>query len=131
MNPRGNKVLVVDDEPLIVRAIAKLARASELEPTTASDGLEAWTHFEQNADAWLMLITDIRMPRMDGLALARKVRKSGSTLPIVFISGHSKPRDVEGLSPAVFLAKPFRRAALLEVLGAFKAEAQGEDSTSK
>lgn len=123
----GNKVLVVDDEPLIARSIAKMARMSELEPTIARDGLEAWTQFEQAPDSWLMLITDIRMPRLDGLSLAHRVREAGSTLPIVFISGHSKPPDMEVLSPAVFLAKPFRRAALIEVLGMFKAQSMRMD----
>ena len=119
-----NKVLVVDDEPLIARSIARMARMSDLEPTIARDGLEAWAQFEQRSISWLMLITDIRMPRLDGLSLARRVREAGNKLPIVFISGHSKPPDMEILSPAVFLAKPFRRAALIEALGTFKAQAQ-------
>ncbi len=118
-----NKALVVDDEPLIAKALARLARRGGLEPTIAHDGLEAWKLYEDAPESWGILITDIRMPGLDGVSLARRVRASGSTVPVVLISGHSKPPDVEELSPAVFLAKPFRRAQLLDAIEASRAKA--------
>lgn len=110
------KVLVVDDEPLIARSLAFLIRKRGMEPTMVYDGLEGWQQFEQAPDAWSLLITDIRMPGLDGVSLVRRIRARGSAVPVVFISGHSRPPDVEVLSPAVFLAKPFTRAQLFEAI---------------
>ena len=110
------KILVVDDEPLIVRSLARLARSEGFSPTVAYDGLQAWRLFEDSPQTWDMLITDIRMPGLDGVSLARRVRDSGSALPVVFISGHGQSPDVDALSPAIFLPKPFSRQQLREIM---------------
>jgi DNA-binding response OmpR family regulator len=110
------KILVVDDEPRLAQSLARLLESHGHEPTTASDGLEAWTLFEGEPDLWDMLITDIRMPKLDGVGLVRRVRARGSGIPVLFISGHGELPNVLELSPAAFLAKPFRRAALLAAM---------------
>lgn len=114
----SKKVLVVDDEPLIAKMLARFARASGYEPTIARDGQEAWELFSAAPDQWRILITDIRMPRMDGVSLVERVRRSGHHLPVVFISAHGHAPNVDALSPATFLAKPFLRAELLEAMEA-------------
>jgi DNA-binding response OmpR family regulator len=110
------KVLVVDDEPRIAKSLERLLQAHGHEATIAHDGLEAWELFEQSPSAWGVLITDIRMPRLDGINLTRRIRAHGSTIHVVLISGHGEAPDVNALSPAVFLAKPFRRAELLAAM---------------
>lgn len=115
-NPR---VLVVDDERLITQSLARLARKGGLDPTLAYDGHSAWQLFDQAPDAWALLITDIRMPGLDGVSLVQRIRARGSAVPVVLISGHGRPFQVESLSPAVFLAKPFTRAQLLAALRSF------------
>ncbi len=115
------RVLVVDDEPLITKMLARFAKMGGFEPTVAHDGLEAWKLFTDQPGDWDMLITDIRMPNMDGMSLARRVRASRGDLPVVFISGHGEVPDVEALSPAAFLPKPFKRSELLEVMEATSA----------
>ncbi len=52
---------------------------------TASCAAEAWERFE--AEPFDLLITDYRMPRMNGIELIQKVRASGRTLPIILMSG--------------------------------------------
>ncbi|MEM7159652.1 MAG: response regulator [Myxococcota bacterium] len=116
-------ILVVDDEPLIVRSLARLARAEGFQPTVAHDGLQAWKLFEDSPQTWDMLITDIRMPGLDGLSLARRVRDSGSGVLVVFISGHGQSPDVDALKPAVFLPKPFSRRQLREIMAGSDADA--------
>lgn len=112
------KVLVVDDEPILAKLLARFARGGGFEATVAHDGLEAWDIFCSEPDTWDLIITDIRMPGLDGVSLAHRVRASREDLPVVLISGHGQSPDVEALSPAVFLAKPFRRAQLLEAMEA-------------
>jgi len=112
------RVLVVDDEPLITTMLARFARVGGFEPTVAHDGLEAWRLFADHPEGWDLIITDIRMPHLDGVAFARRVRASRGDLPVVFISGHGDIPDVESFSPAAFLAKPFKRAQLLEAMEA-------------
>jgi DNA-binding response OmpR family regulator len=110
------KILVVDDEPRLAKSLARLLVARGHEPTIASDGLEAWDLFERDPEAWDMLVTDIRMPKLDGVELACRVRARGSSVPIVFISGHGDLPDLRELSPACFLAKPFKHQALLAAM---------------
>lgn len=108
--------MVVDDEPRLAKSLARLLESNGHETTIASDGLEAWTLFEEAPEGWDMLITDIRMPKLDGIGLARRVRARGSGIPVVFISGHGDSPDVVELSPASFLPKPFKRVALLAAM---------------
>lgn len=112
------KVLLADDEPALARSLARLLEAQGHSTTIASDGLEAWELFEGAPEAWDVLITDIRMPRLDGVGLARRVRERGSAVRVVFISGHGELPNVTELSPATFLAKPFKRTDLLAAMQA-------------
>lgn len=114
--PGTMRVLVVDDEPLLTRILARFAVAGGFEPTVANNGVEAWRVFEREPDAWDLLITDIRMPGLDGVSLVRRIRESGSRIRVVFISGHGEPPDLDALAPAAFLPKPFMRAQILEAM---------------
>jgi DNA-binding response OmpR family regulator len=110
------KILVVDDEPRLAQSVARLLESQGHQTTLAFDGLEAWSLFEGAPEGWDMLITDIRMPKLDGVNLARRVRAHGSGIPVLFISGHGELPNVNELSPASFVAKPFKRVALLAAI---------------
>jgi DNA-binding response OmpR family regulator len=110
--------MVVDDELGIAKSLARMLERQGHETTIAGDGIEAWALFMDEPESWGMLITDIRMPRLDGVALVRRVRAHGSDVRVVLISGHGETPDVEALSPAAFLAKPFKRAELLAAMQA-------------
>ena len=100
-------VLVVDDEPV---ALAVLQRT--LEPhyrvLTASDGLEALQVIETSAEDIRIVVTDVRMPRLSGPALAAHLARLKRSPAILFVSGFSDP-DV----PGEVLAKPFSPDTLL------------------
>jgi integrase len=100
-------VLVVDDEPV---ALAVLQRT--LEPhyhvLTASDGLEALTIIGAWGPVIRVVVTDVRMPRLSGPALAAHLARLDRSPAILFVSGFTDP-DV----PGDVLAKPFPPDALL------------------
>jgi two-component system, cell cycle sensor histidine kinase and response regulator CckA len=109
-NPTRPVVLVVDDEPV---ALAVLQRT--LEPhyhvLTASDGLEALDIIGGSGAAIQVVVTDVRMPRLSGPALAAHLARLNRSPAVLFVSGFNDP-DV----PGEVLAKPFRPDALLSAV---------------
>ncbi len=103
--PRAT-ILVVDDEATMRDLLVDTLDAIGYLPTGASDGSEALQKLkEQKFD---LMITDIMMPGIDGIALLKKVRKDYPNLPVLFIAGVATPEIMDQASPDGFLAKPFR-----------------------
>ena len=108
-------VLVADDEPGVRHLASAMLRRSGYSVLEAADGEEAErVAFEHDGDIHILL-TDIVMPVFRGPELAQRLRKSRPAIRVVYMSGF---RDTEPLADvergeAVFLAKPFVRAALL------------------
>lgn len=74
----------------------------------ATDGEEAWTLFNNNQPD--ILITDVRMPRLDGISLIKRIRASGSEVPIIIVTVNSETEDLErGFDAGAddYLRKPF------------------------
>ena len=111
-------VLVVDDEPALREIFAKwLVAVGCGKVHTAADGLAALAVLE--AEPIDLLITDLRMPVMDGVTLVRRLMETGASLPsIVFISGFGDVdrKEMYALGVEAFIAKPFDREELLGVL---------------
>ena len=82
------RILLVDDHKLGL--IARKAVLEELghRITTAAEGAEALEQFTRNQ--FDLLITDYKMPRMNGVELIRKVRELNSSLPVILISGYAE-----------------------------------------
>jgi two-component system KDP operon response regulator KdpE len=101
------KILVVDDEPQITRVLKTTLSAQGYAIRTASDGLEAVGAM----DGWSpnLLLTDLKMPRMDGVELTRRVRAK-SAVPIIILSvrGDEKSK-VAALDAGAddYITKPF------------------------
>jgi len=100
-------VLVVDDEPVAL-AVLRRALESHYQVLTASDGLEALKIIEGSGDEIRVVVTDVRMPRLSGPALAAHLARLKRSPAILFVSGYTDP-DV----PGEVLAKPFKPEALL------------------
>jgi two-component system, OmpR family, KDP operon response regulator KdpE len=113
-NPDQTKnILVVDDEPQITRVLKTTLSAKGYGIRTASDGEQA-LHEMKN---WTpdLIITDLRMPNMDGLALCRTVRKE-SRVPIIVLSVKGEEAvKVEALDAGAddYVTKPFNVNELL------------------
>ena len=106
-------ILVVDDDPEIVRAIAILLEKEGYQVLKAYNGMEA---LEQAVNPALRLIViDVMMPRLDGLSAVMKIREKRN-LPIIVLSAKSEDSDkVLGLSMGAddYIAKPFHPQELV------------------
>jgi len=107
-----------DNQILVKRLLARTGLVIE----TADDGIEALEKLEAEAAAgrpFDLLLTDIQMPRLDGLGLTRRLRAQGSLLPIVALTAHALPlhRD-ECLAAGCngYAAKPINPRQLLEAI---------------
>lgn len=113
------RLLVVDDEPKLLRAIALDLKGEGYDVLTARSGNEALISIAQRLPD--LIVSDIRMPGMDGYALARKLRLNQSTalIPIVFLTAKDTTADrIEGFRTGVdaYLTKPFEPDELLAVI---------------
>jgi len=106
----GARLLLIEDEESI-REIAILALEAEgYHVTAAPNGLVAIDSHEENLAQFDAVISDIRMPGMDGDRVVERFRKRRKSLPVLFISGHSFRKIEENLDstcPTLFLQKPF------------------------
>ncbi len=92
MPERSHRVLVVDDEPAVRKAHARLLESFGYEVETAGDGVEAWAKLALDFD---LVLVDGNMPVLDGFALAERMRAQDeyAHLPIVMVSGLTDQRD--------------------------------------
>ena len=112
---QNSTVYIVDDDQAIRYAMELLMRSVGLDYEifhSADDFLADYTN-----DRAGCLVLDIRMPGLGGLELQEKLNELGSTLPIIFITGHGDvPMAVEAMQKGAvdFIQKPFRDQELLE-----------------
>jgi DNA-binding response OmpR family regulator len=118
--PRQQRILVVDDDPNLLIVLAEQLRDDGYDVTTARDGQEALRRLEAG---WPdLIVVDLTMPRMDGLALARHI-KAQADLPIIVLSAidtaDSKVRLLDEVAED-YVAKPYHypelRARIQRVL---------------
>ena len=143
----AKRLLVVDDEAKLLRAVAVTLREEGYEVTTARSGAEALVAV--NASVPHLIISDIRMPGMDGYQLARALRANPRTelIPVIFLTAKGERKDrLAGIRAGVdaYLTKPFDPEELLAVvsnilsrvertsaeLSRLVSSAQGEDTQS-
>lgn len=110
-------VLLVDDDPALLRAVGRSLRGRGYVVVTAQDGEEATRHIaHSNFD---VILSDIGMPGIDGIQLLRQVREHDLNVPVVLITGDPAVRTaVQALEYGAFhyLTKPIGTDALEEVL---------------
>jgi CheY-like chemotaxis protein len=115
----GWRVLVAEDDMLFADAVDAFLQHAGFRVVLAADGEAALQQAtESRFDA---LLTDLRMPRMDGAALIRRVRADRPDMPIIVMSGnapedweHSLQRDGEG--PLILLNKPTKLQDVVRTL---------------
>ena len=117
------RVLVVDDEASIRELLEKTLALADYEVDSAQDGRVALDRLR--AGSYDLLITDLKMPGVDGLAVIREARRYRPDLPIIIITGFStEAAAIEAIELGVagYLTKPFRLPKVL----ATAAKALGE-----
>ena len=102
--------MVVDDDALVRESVAQVLEDLCAQVYQAADGQEGLEILEQHPDI-SVIVTDIAMPRLDGIAFASKARRLHPELKVLFVSGMQRPPGSEE-----FLAKPFRAIALVSAL---------------
>lgn len=113
------RLLVIDDEPKLLRAVELTLRAENYEVITARSGAEAFMRLAESVPD--LIISDIRMPGMDGYTLARQLRRSPRTslIPIIFLTAKDGLADrVQGLGAGVdyYVTKPFEPEELIAII---------------
>ena len=127
----GSTVLVVDDEVAVRRAITIYLKRNGYTVVEAEHGARALALLDELGWRVDLVLTDVEMPEMNGLDLAREIRRRDPSLPLLYMSGFvdgrrsAGDREVE-LAAASVLTKPFDLAFLLErVRDALRGRAAG------
>jgi CheY-like chemotaxis protein len=115
----GQRILVVDDEPRMAAALADILRMGGYEVDTATSGAEALDRLDRQPYA--AVLTDVRMPHLDGPGLFREIERRHPTLRdrVVFITGdtaRAELREFLGESRVPIIEKPIRIDEVLQVV---------------
>ncbi len=122
------RILVIDDEPAMIGAVAALVGSVGHRVSAAYDGHEALRRFD--ADRPDLVILDLAMPGLDGIAVCEEIRRRGST-PIIVLSGEGEEAaKVEALDAGAddYVTKPFGKDELLARIRAVNRRRTGAPS---
>lgn len=113
-------ILVVDDDPVILRVVSRLLTDDGYRVVTAPDGQAAWELLQGPPPKQVdLLLTDVRMPHMGGAELGRHVTTSRPEIPVLYMTGFTAevewelPEDIRSTR---LILKPFQGAALLALV---------------
>ncbi len=114
-------LMVVEDEEDLRELFAEGLSLFGVEVIQARDGQEGWELFQANADTVDAVITDIFMPRMNGIELLNHIKEQSPGTPVMVVTGYAHRHRVElgeeCLSPPdAFLEKPFHFDKLVQAL---------------
>jgi CheY-like chemotaxis protein len=112
--PETETILVVEDADEIRRLVCGMLAMQGYRCLSAADGVDALQVIEDGVEPLHLVLTDMVMPKMTGLDLARHVGRLRPDIRILFMSGFSEDPIVRSLErmPAIFIAKPFTASAL-------------------
>lgn len=122
-------VLIVEDDPSIQVALKSYLESMGLQSTLASDGEQAIRIFNQSA--FDLLITDFRLPKMDGVELLNWCRRHHIHIPVIFMSAnaHLIEREQVALADccATLMFKPLNLKVLTAAIGAADSRSHHKD----
>ncbi|MBX9774424.1 MAG: response regulator [Xanthobacteraceae bacterium] len=109
------RILIAEDEEGIRALVARALAQDGHDVTTANDGAEALDMLTREQGAFELLLTDIRMPIMDGIALALAAARDHPNVAILLMTGYADQRErASGLEALIHdvIAKPFSLATI-------------------
>ena len=115
----SKRILVVDDDEMVLMALNELLKPEGYEVQTVSSGFDALKLLDENSYDLLML--DLIMPEMDGYELCRRIRQKDKykETPVVFLTAKSRDEDrAKGLEAGanLFLSKPISPDKLIQIV---------------
>lgn len=116
---KGKNVLAIDDEAIVLESIRKVLTAEGFHVTTTLSAREGIRM--AGSEPYHIVLSDIRMPDLDGLTVLRDIKRSKPTLPVVIITGYatvSSAVQAMKLGAANYIEKPFTPEALARVVQA-------------
>jgi len=112
MNP-SPRVLIVDDEANMRRVLEIMLARRGYRTLAAADGLDAWEQLQEGGID--LVVTDLRMPRLDGIELLRRLRGAGLEVPLILMTAHGSldsALEALRLGACDYLLRPFDVEAL-------------------
>ena len=129
-NVVGKCILVVDDEPVLCAVLQRMLTKLDYHVVSAHDGVEAsqiLSHMPVD-----LVITDLRMPRMDGWSLMQYVKKEMSHIPVILITGyhsmHTEARASESSADG-YISKPFSMSQIKSLLESVLEKSENTNTT--
>ena len=112
-------ILIVEDDPLVLKVVAGMLRAVGYSAITAQDGLEALEKYKENPDKVSLVLSDLAMPRMNGLQLTEELLADNPKMKIIIMSGYLQEEpeiDLDEFGLAAWLEKPMTAARLTAII---------------
>jgi two-component system response regulator MprA len=125
-------IMVVDDEAAVRDALRRALSLEGYDVELATDGAEALQRLDEGARPDALLL-DVLMPGVDGLEVCRRLRRSGSRLPVLLLTARAEVSDrVSGLDAGAddYLTKPFALQELLARVRALLRRSGGDDGAA-
>ncbi len=111
------KILLIDDEPSMLKFCTAALRTRGYHVDTAMDGAQGWEELQR--ESYDLVITDNLMPKITGLGLIQLLRNAEIAMPVIMITGSLPPAEIlkaPSTRPFTILQKPFTMDELLEAI---------------
>lgn len=116
------RILLIDDEELVVRTLERLLRKTGYEVFSARNEQEALNHARENE--FDLVLSDIRMPGKNGVEIMLEIQRFLSSrgrdrVPVIFLTGfadNKSEQEAQALNPVAYIYKPFDTEKLLQVI---------------
>jgi len=121
MTAKPGKVLIVDDEPFIRQLLRRTVEREGFAVMEAEDGEAAIQLFQDHA--FDFVISDIKMPKMDGMELLKAIKADFPNTQVLLItaySGEYSPQDIIEAGADYFISKPFKNLEIRQTLAALR-----------
>lgn len=119
VNQGQERIMVVDDEPMLAELVKETLEAYGYHPTTFTDSVKAYNYFQEHPNDFDLVISDYMMPEMQGDTLAINIRKINKRVPIILATGFSQnitEERAKAIGITKFLMKPIIGADLCHAI---------------
>ena len=115
---KGGRILVVDDEPMVLELTKRILERKGYATLGAESGEEAIDAVARERSDLVCVILDLTMPGLAGVELLRRIKDEAPELEVIVMSGYSKAHVEEEMSALPFLHKPFSGTDLTDIVAA-------------